>query len=454
MTATATSPLDQVRALAAEQLARDSWSRAKLLDYQAQRLCRLLAHAVVRSPYYLDALGPDAASKPLSALPTLSKATLMEQWDRIVCDPRLRLADVEAHATGPHAAEPLHGEFHIFSTSGATGLRGLFAYSNRDWAVGLAGTMRAMLRAGARPGERVIGVGAPPGVHMSPRIFAALQSGGDARAPLSALMPLGEIVAALNAYQPEVLLGYPSLASLLAGEQLAGRLAIAPRLCALGSEPVTAAAREHVQAAWGIDPVEYYASTELPLVGASSAAHPRAVELFEDLAVIEVVDGDDRPVPPGTPGSKILLTNLESYTLPLIRYELADRVTVSPEPNPGGRPYRHLSAIEGRTADTLTFPARGGGEVAVLPLRLGAPFARIAAVRQFQIVQAADRLTVRVVLAPGAPAETTTGVRDAVVHVLDEAGAVMPAIDVVSVDQLEREPGAAAKLKLIVALSR
>jgi phenylacetate-coenzyme A ligase PaaK-like adenylate-forming protein len=126
-------------------------------------------------------------------------------------------------------------------------------------------------------------------------------------------------------------------------------------------------------------------------------------------------------------------------------------VTVSPDPNPAGRPYRHLTAIEGRTADTLTFPTRGGGDVAVLPLRLGAPFARIAAVRQFQIVHEPGRLTVRVVLEPGAPVETTSDVRDAIVRVLDDAGAVPPPINVVRVDQLERESGAAAKLKLIVA---
>jgi len=451
MTATATSPLDRVRALAAEQLARDGWSREKLLDHQAQRLCLLLAHAVVRSPYYLEALGPDAASKPLSALPTLSKATLMEQWDRIVCDPRLRLADVEAHAAGPHAAAPLHGEFHVFSTSGATGLRGLFAYNARDWAVGLAGTVRGLARAGAQPGERLIGIGAPPGVHMSPRIFAALQPPGADTPRLSALTPLDELLPTLNAYQPEFVVGYPSVAGLLAGEQLAGRLSIAPRMFGLGSEPVTAEVRDRVHAAWGIDPVEYYASTELPALGTSTAAHPRALELFEDLAVFEVVDEDDRPVPPGTPGSKILLTNLENYTLPLIRYELADRVTVSPERNPGGRPYRHLTAIDGRTADTLTFPARAGGEVAILPLRLGAPFARIPAVRQFQIVHEAGRLTVRVVLEPSAPGETTTQVRDAVARVLEEAGAVVPAVAVATVAELEREGGAAAKLKLIVA---
>ena len=451
MTATATSPLDRVRALVAEQLARDEWSREKLLDHQAQRLCRLVAHAVVRSPYYLERLGSDAPGKPLAELPTLTKATLMEQWDRIVCDPRLRLVDVEAHAAGPRAAEPLHGEFEVFSTSGASGLRGLFVYSARDWAVGMAATLRSLARAGMRPGARTIGIGAPPGVHMSSRIFGALQAGRGDAPQLSALTPLDEMVAALNAYQPEVLLGYPSVAALLAAEQLAGRLSIAPERLAFGSEPLTAEIRDRVRAAWGIDPGEYYASTEIPLLGTSTREHPRALELFEDLAIFEIVDEQNRPVAAGTPGAKILLTNLENFTLPLIRYELADRVTVAPEPNPAGRPYLHLAAIDGRTADTLTFPARAGGEVAVLPLRLGAPFARLPAVRQFQIVHDRDGLDVRIALEPAAPADTAERVHAAVLGVLEEAGAVAPPLRVTPVDALEREGGAAAKLKLVVA---
>jgi phenylacetate-coenzyme A ligase PaaK-like adenylate-forming protein len=450
MTATATSPLDRMRALAAEQLARDEWSREKLLDHQGQRLARLLAHVVVRSPYYLETLGPDAAGKPLGALPTLAKATLMEEWDRIVCEPRLRLADVAAHAAGPQAAEPLHGEFHVFSTSGASGLRGLFVYNARDWAAWLAQSVRGMVRCGVRPEDRVVGIGAPPGAHMSPRIFAALQSGRADVPRLSVLTPLDEMVAALNAYQPDVLLGYPSVAALLATEQLAGRLTIAPRRIALGSEPLTAVMRARIQEAWDIDPVEYYGTTEVQVVGTSTPEYPRALELFEDQCIIEVVDADNQPVPPGTTGAKVLITNLESFTLPLIRYELSDRVTVAAEPNPGGRPYRHLTAIEGRTADTLIFPRRGGGEVAVLPLRFGAPFARLPAVRQFQIVHAAGALEIRVVLEPGAPEDTRDRVRAGVLSALEEAGAVPPPIDVVAVDRLERD-GDAAKLKLIVA---
>jgi hypothetical protein len=92
----------RLRALAGEQLARDRWSRERLLAYQGERLRALIAHAVAASPYYRAVLGPDAASGevPLEELPTLPKATLMDNLDRIVTDPRLRRADLQAHLAG------------------------------------------------------------------------------------------------------------------------------------------------------------------------------------------------------------------------------------------------------------------------------------------------------------------------------------------------------------------
>jgi phenylacetate-coenzyme A ligase PaaK-like adenylate-forming protein len=313
----------------------------------------------------------------------------------------------------------------------------------------VAHSMRAVARTGARPGERAIGIGAPPGVHMSNRLFAALES--PAVPKLSVLTPLDEMVDALNAFQPEIMFAYPSIAVLLAAEQRAGRLAIAPRIMALGSEPLTLEMRERVQEAWGIDPGEYYATTEAPTLASSTLAHPRALELFEDQFVVEIVDEHNRPVPPGTTGAKVLVTNLENRTLPLIRYELADRVTESPDPNPAGRPYRYLTGIDGRTGDTLTFPGRDGGTVALLPLRMGAPFVRLPEVRQFQLVHDPAGLEIRLVLDPAAAADVPDRVRAAVATAIEEAGAVAPAITVRPVAELEREPGAAAKLKLIVS---
>ena len=74
--------------------------------------------------------------------------------------------------------------------------------------------------------------------------------------------------------------------------------------------------------------------------------------------VIEIVDEDGKPVAPGRPGAKVLLTNLINYAQPLIRYELTDSVVESPLPNPAGRPWRCLLSVDGRTADILYLPDR------------------------------------------------------------------------------------------------
>ena len=95
--------------------------------------------------------------------------------------------------------------------------------------------------------------------------------------------------------------------------------------------------------------------------------------------------------------------------MPLIRYELADRVTLGAGPNPTGRPYSWLSAIEGRTNDTLRLPALAGGRVDVLPYRLGEPFTRLPDVRQFQIDWDGETLLARVVLRAGGTADPVAG---------------------------------------------
>jgi phenylacetate-coenzyme A ligase PaaK-like adenylate-forming protein len=178
VTATTASPAEQLQGLVAEQLARNGWSRRRLLAHQSERLCQLLAHAVVRSPYYLETLGPDVAGRSLESLPTLSKATLMEQWDRIVCDPRLRRDAVAAHAASGRAADPYLGDYHVFSTSGASGLRGLFVYSAAEWAAVIA------VCSGAVTGALEEAGAVPPPVSVTPVAELEREPGGGAKLKL------------------------------------------------------------------------------------------------------------------------------------------------------------------------------------------------------------------------------------------------------------------------------
>ncbi len=118
-------------------------------------------------------------------------------------------------------------------------------------------------------------------------------------------------------------------------------------------------------------------------------------------------------------------------------------------PNPSGLPYARISRIDGRSDDILTLPAPGGGQVAVAPLRLRAPFATLPDIRQYQILHDRRGLQVRVVLHPGGPADTLTGIQDTLTRELRAAGALPPPIRVVPVAEIQREGGHGAKLKLV-----
>jgi phenylacetate-coenzyme A ligase PaaK-like adenylate-forming protein len=255
------------------------------------------------------------------------------------------------------------------------------------------------------------------------------------------------MIAALNAYQPEALGGDASVIGLLAEEQLQGRLAIAPRVVLTTSEVLTDDAAARIVHAW-TKPVQGYFSREVGVIASGSLDHV-GLHVCEE-AILEVVDERCRPMPPGTAGSKVLLTNLVNRVQPLIRYELSDAVVLEHGPDPSGRPYDRIARIDGRSDDVLYLLSAGGRTVAVNPFRLRAPFVTLLDVLQYQVVHRADGLLVRIVPRDSAPRGLQDRVRAAVEAALADAGAQAPVrIDVV--DEIEREPGHAAKLKLVVS---
>jgi phenylacetate-coenzyme A ligase PaaK-like adenylate-forming protein len=300
-----------------------------------------------------------------------------------------------------------------------------------------------MMRLGIQPGPRFAALGSPSPVHVTRQV---LVPPGVPTPRISAATPIVELVAALNAQQPEVLVGAVGIWRALAEEQIAGRLRIAPRAALFSSEAVTADVRRRVRQAWGIEPVSGYAATEAPTIAASTPEHPE-LEIAEDVVVIEIVDEDGEPVAPGRPGAKVLLTNLINYAQPLIRYELTDSVVESPLPNPASRPWRCLLSIDGRTADILYFHGRDGATVPVHPSVLFSAIAPLAEIGEYAFVYDAQGLHAQIVLTPGAKADVTERLWQALISAIASTGAVPPAVDVQPVAALQREPG--GKLRLI-----
>lgn len=143
----------------------------------------------------------------------------------------------------------------------------------------------------------------------------------------------------------------------------------------------------------GSPPFDVYAATET--AGISSPCIHRNRHVYEDLLVIEPVDRDGNPVPPGNTGARLLVTVLFSRTLPLIRYEMSDTVWLGGRGCCCRRAFRLMEDIEGRTEDILHLPGKAG-TVAAHPLVFHHVLDH-AALTGWQVIQEPGRLRVLMV---------------------------------------------------------
>jgi phenylacetate-coenzyme A ligase PaaK-like adenylate-forming protein len=275
---------------------------------------------------------------------------------------------------------------------------------------------------------------------MSGRINRSLDVGALRFLRLDARMPQGELVEALNAFKPEGLVTYPSTATLLAERQRAGELRINPQMIYTSGEVRTPEMEERIVDAWNQKPFNNYGATETGAYAAAECNRHAGLHLFEDQVLVEVVDDEYRPVPDGEPGSRLLITNLYNRTQPLIRYELTDLVTVSPDPCPCGRPFRLLKSVEGRSDDVLELPASDGGTIKVHPLTLRSPLAGVGALSEYRIVYGAGELRVEAVLGDADGRQACGEIETGLGAALAERGVRVPPILVESVAEIPRHP--------------
>jgi phenylacetate-CoA ligase len=413
-----------------------------------ERLGRLLAHAREHSAFYRERIPPGPVA--LERIPVLERAEMMERFDDLVTDPRLRRDELLEWIETRRRDELFEDRYRVMTTSGSSGRKGLFVYDRAGWAAVGGQYLRGSAWMGltpAFPRRRLAMLGGASLTHMSSQGAASLRVGVHNVLGLRATQPVEEQVAALNRFRPQFLNAYPSAAMRLAEEQEAGRLRLSLTAMSTSSELRTPAMTERIAAAFGVAPFDFYATTE-GLYGYECERHD-GIHLFDDATVVENVDAEDRPVPRGTPGARLLVTNLHNLVQPLIRLAVSDVVTLHPEPCPCGRPLVRAAAIEGRSDDVLSLPARAGGAVTVLPAQF-AVVSRDRGVREFQVRQEAGGVRVLVVPCGGAGADLEQRGGAALGRAMDDLGADARVL-VERRDELARCGG---KLQMVVAAAR
>jgi phenylacetate-CoA ligase len=438
--------------LSRELIGHERWPKERLRRHQQERLDALVRHAVEHTPFYRERLSGvvGGGTVELSRLPVLDKTRMMEHYDELVTDRRLKRDELLAWVERMGRDEFYLGEYRAMTTSGSSGRKGLFVFDAPGWRAIAAMFFRQSAWIGVRPRLprrfRMAIVGGASPSHMSRQGSATLGIGVNRFLGLPLTLPVEQMVERLNHFRPEYLNAYPSVAVRLAEEQLAGRLRLSLTMMSTSSELRTPEMTERLAEAFGVHPFNLYATTE-GLWGVECERHD-GIHLFEDTALFENVDEEDRPVPEGEPGAKLLVTFLHNRVQPIIRLEVSDTVTIDPEPCPCGRTLARARTIEGRTDDALRLPAREGGEVTVHPIEFGV-VTRDRGVREFQILQEGSSLRILVVARPEAETALEGRLRDAVSRRLAELGVDRPRIAVERREELARSAG--GKLQMVVA---
>lgn len=430
---------------------RLGWSRTQIMAERTERLRELVRVAVDRSTWHrsrLRGLECDSLTEAhLKDIPSMTKADLMGNFDDIVTDARLSQELVEKHLASMSHDGYLLDEFHTFASGGSSGERGIFVYGWDAWTQAflaaarrtISDMMRDPWRAD-RPSVMGLISGESP-THMMSALGQTFSSPTISIGHFPVNMPLGDIVEGLNALAPTDLAGYPSILKQLAAEADLGKLKIEPHRIISSAEPLFPETREILESVFKVPVSNQYSSSETgPL--AVGCFQGRGMHLNEDLVIVEPMDESGEPVQPGEQAAKLFVTNLTNTTLPLIRYELTDRVVVMDEPCPCGSQFQRIDDVQGRIEDLFDYE----GELKIHPVVFSA-LSREPNVAEYQVRQTSKGAEIHVV---------TTTVVDAaqlsssVEQALKGAGLTEPEVTIVQVPSIERH--GIGKLKRFVRL--
>lgn len=328
------------------------WSADRLQALQTERLGKLLRHAFENTAFFRArfreaGITPADIREPadLSKLPPLTKSDLRERLSELVAT-NLGARDVHRSATG-----------------GSTGQHTPFYRDHACRGRKLAVEHRFNRWTGWRPGDRV--------AYYWPALAdlaAAPSRLGNLRGALRRrrlLLPAGRLdeaaleahVRALERFRPRLIRAFPNPLSVLANYLKQKRQdSIRPGAVITVGEPLLESQRALFAEVFGCPVFDVYVSRECGNMAGECEAH-QGLHLAAESLIIEVEYKTGERAP-GGPGA-ILVTDLENFGMPFIRYRIEDLGSLAEEPCGCGRGLPLLKMGAGRVSDFVVSPRDG-----------------------------------------------------------------------------------------------
>lgn len=204
----------------------------------------------------------------------------------------------------------------------------------------------------------------------------------------SRLLPadIARFIREFNAVKPGLLRGYPSAADTVAAFAEDNGLTVSPPTAIwVTSAPITVHQRLRIERVFKAPVFDQYGSCEVHWI-AQECQEKAGLHINSDVVYLEIIGESGLPRQDGGEG-KVVVTDLENYIFPLIRYMNGDMARLIASPCPCGCPLPLMSAVRGRTVDVIRLPDGGvmTGEYATTLFD-----AIPEAVHAFQVVQKRD----------------------------------------------------------------
>ncbi len=360
------------------ELDRSQWyAPDDLRALQRAKLKALLRHADANTPFYRNRLrragvdvGADDPFDVLSHLPLLDKDEIRASIDAMTWQEAP--GGVFEQNTGGSVGEPL-----------------IFHFGRRRQAYDQAARARTHRWFGVDVGDRELYVWGSPieldRTDMIKRMRDRLFNHRLVSAFKMSPERMDDYLGVLKRYRPACLFGYPSSIALLAEHARERRRAIdVPSLKTVfvTGEVCHPHQRNAITESFGVPVADGYGSREGGFLAHECPCG--GMHITAENVILEIIE-DGQPVPVGQPG-EIVLTHLDAFAMPLIRYRTGDRGRLRPGRCACGRGLPLMDVVQGRSTDFLYLP---DGTVKHA-LSIIYPLRAVRGVRQFRVMQHED----------------------------------------------------------------
>lgn len=169
--------------------------------------------------------------------------------------------------------------------------------------------------------------------------------------------PLNEWIRQIKAFQPNIIIGYPSAIKILAELVEKGNVEVnAVRVISCG-ETLGASLRNYLEKSFRAEVVNFYGASESLTLGVEMDAEGGMI-LFDDMNLIEVESG------------VMYLTCLYNFAQPLIRYRISDSLVLKAAEEGSPYPFTRAVGLLGRNEDILWFEDGSGNKEFLHPLAI------------------------------------------------------------------------------------